>query len=200
MMQDSCSILVIEDEMITATSIVELLKDEDYEVMGIARDAQKALLMCNQAETPPSIIICDINIIGAIKGVELAAQLKELYQCEIIFLTAYSDQKTLGGAFELEPVMYVVKPFTDAQLLVALQLGFHKMLKKSTFSSTSTLLLTEREKEIAHLVAHGLSSKQIGRKLNISIETVKTHRRRMLSKNSIKNFPQLVFLMQQTAL
>lgn len=191
------SILVIEDEMITATSIVELLEDENYEVIGIARDAQKALLMCSQAEVPPSIIICDINIVGLIKGIELAAQLKELYCCEIIFLTAFSDQITLKGAFELEPVMYVVKPFTDAQLLVALQLGFHKILKKSTFNKVDTLSLTNREREIANLVAQGLSSKQIGRKLNIGIETVKTHRRNMLSKNNINSFPQLIFQLNQ---
>lgn len=200
MTQDCSSILVIEDEMITATSIVELMEDEDYEVIGIARDAQKALLMCNQAAPPPAIVICDINIMGSINGIELAAKLKELYHCEIIFLTAYSDQISLKGAFELEPVMYVVKPFTDAQLLVALQLGFHKILKKSTFNKVSTLLLTEREREIANLVAQGLSSKQIGRKLNIGIETVKTHRRRMLSKNSINSFPQLIFQMHQSNL
>ena len=199
-MQDCCAILVVEDEMITATSIVELLEGEDYEVIGIARDAQKALLMCSQSASPPSIIICDINIDGPTKGVELAAQLKELYYCEIIFLTAYSDQKTLAGAFELEPIMYVVKPFTDAQLLVALQLGFHKILKKSAPLNISSLSLTEREKEIAQLVAQGLSSKQIGRKLSISIETVKTHRRRMLAKNGIKNFPQLIFMLQQASL
>ena len=200
MIQDCSSILIIEDEMITATSIVELLEEEDYEVIGIARDAQKALLMCNQAAPPPSIVICDINIMGSINGIELAAQLKELYHCEIIFLTAYSDQISLKGAFELEPVMYVVKPFIDAQLLVALQLGFHKILKKSNLNKVSTLLLTDREKEIANLVAQGLSSKQIGRKLNIGIETVKTHRRRMLSKNSINSFPQLIFQMHQSNL
>ena len=195
-MQDCCAILIIEDEMITATSIAELLQEEDYQVIGIARDAKKALLLSNQSENPPSIIICDINIMGEVKGIELAFQLKELYHCEIIFLTAYSDQKTLQGAFDLDPVMYVVKPFTDAQLLVAMQLAFHKIFKKSKLTPTSKIILTEREQDIAQLVAQGLSSKQIGRKLNISIETVKTHRRNMLSKNGINNFPQLIFMMQ----
>lgn len=199
-MQDNCAILIIEDEMITATTIAELLREEDYQVIGIARDAEKALLLSNQSELPPSIIICDINIIGEIKGIELAAKLKDLYQCEIIFLTAYSDQKTLLNAFNVDPAMYVVKPFTDAQLLVALQLAFHKCIKKSTFTATANLVLTDREQEIAQLVAQGLSSKQIGRKLGITLETVKTHRRRMLSKNNIKNFPQLIFMMQQSGI
>lgn len=194
-MEQSAAILIVEDEMITATSIAELLEEEDHHVIGIARDAAKALLLSNQSEQSPAIVICDVNIIGEIKGIELSAQLKELYNCEIIFLTAYSDQKTLQNAFGLNPVMYVVKPYSDAQLLVALQMAFHKIFQKEERSVSQSLNLTEREKEIALLVAQGLSSKQICRKLEISIETVKTHRRRMLTKNGISNFPQLVYLL-----
>lgn len=196
-MNKNASILIIEDEMITATSIAELLEEEDYNVIGIARDAGKAMLLSSQSAEAPSVIICDVNIIGSMKGVELAAQLKRLYQCEVIFLTAYSDTKTLQDAFALDPVMYVVKPYNDAQLLVALQLAFHKLYQKQQQSPASALILTERETEIARLVANGLSSKQLARKLGISIETVKTHRRRMLAKNNINSFPQLVFMMNQ---
>ncbi len=197
-MRTNACILIIEDEMITATSIAELLQAEDYSIIGIARDAEKAMLLSSKSAEPPSVIICDINIIGTMQGVALAAHLKDLYKCEVIFLTAYSDQKTLQAAFALEPTMYVVKPYNDAQILVALQMAFHKLYKKEKFKLTSKLLLTEREKEIAQLVGQGLSSKQISWKLSISVETVKTHRKRMLSKNGINNFPQLVFMMQQT--
>ena len=198
-MNTSAAILIVEDEMITATCIAELLEGEEHNIIGIARDAAKALLISNQSECAPAIVICDINIIGPIKGVELAAQLKELYGCEIIFLTAYSDQKTLKNAFGTDPIMYVIKPYSDTQLLVAVQMAFHKIYEKQKPHS-SKLILTEREKEIAHLVAQGLSSKQICRKLNISIETVKTHRRRMLAKNNISNFPQLIYLLTNNAL
>ncbi len=194
-MNRNISILIVEDELITAASIQELLEEEDYITIGIAKDAAKALLLCNQASEPPGIVVCDINIKGTMNGVELAGQLKELYNCEIIFLTAYSDAKTLESAFAQEPVMYVVKPYTDAQLLVALQMAFHKIYHKEKTSSQARLDLTQREKEIAQLVAQGLSSKEICRKLSISIETVKTHRRRMLQKNNINSFPHLVYLM-----
>ena len=126
---------------------------------------------------------------------ELAGQLKKLYDCEIIFLTAYSDTKTLESAFETDPVMYVIKPYNDTQLLVAVQMAFHKLFKKEKSVAEKKLDLTEREKEIAQLVANGFSSKQIANRLTISIETVKTHRRRMLQKNNISSFPHLVYLM-----
>ncbi|NOT92259.1 response regulator [Ferruginibacter sp.] len=198
-MMENPTVLIVEDELITAVSIEELLQEEDYNIIGIARDAVTALRLCNQAAAPPAVVICDINIKGTVQGTELAGQLKELYGCEIIFLTAYADAKTLQAAFTKDPVMYVVKPYTDVQVLVALQMAFHKIYNKEKTFVQNGLDLTEREKEIALLVAQGMSSKQVARKLTISIETVKTHRRRMLQKNNISSFPHLVYLMNKEA-
>ena len=197
-MIENPTVLIVEDELITAASIEELLQDEDYTVIGIAKDATAAMRLSSQSAAPPAVVICDINIKGAIQGVELAGQLKELYHCEIIFLTAYADAKTLESAFSKQPVMYVVKPYTDVQLLVALQMAFHKIYNNEKITTTC-IDLTEREKEIALLVAKGMTSKQVARKLAISFETVKTHRRRMLQKNNISSFPHLVYLMNMEA-
>jgi len=196
-MRENPTVLIVEDELITAASIEELLLEEDYISIGIAKDAVTALRLCNHAAEPPAVVICDINIKGTIQGVELARQLKDLYHCEIIFLTAYADPKTVQSAFIQYPVMYLVKPYTDVQLLVGLQMAFHKIYQKEKIIQQNHLDLTVREKEIALLVAQGMSSKQVARKLIISIETVKTHRRRMLQKNNINSFPHLVYLMNK---
>lgn len=193
-MKEMDTVLIVEDELITAESIAELLQEEDYQLKGIAKDAATALSLCS-AGHPPDVVICDINIKGDIMGVELAGRLKKMYDCEIIFLTAYTDAKTLESAFETDPVMYVVKPYSDTQLRVAVQMAFHKLYKREKADAEKKLDLTDREKEIAQLVANGFSSKQIANRLSISIETVKTHRRRMLQKNNISSFPHLVYLM-----
>jgi DNA-binding NarL/FixJ family response regulator len=194
-MKKNNRILIIEDELITANSIQELLIEEDYDIMGIATDANKALLICAQSTEPPAVAICDIRIKGTVNGITLAAQLKSLYGCEIIFLTAFSDAKTVENAFQQEPVMYVVKPFNDKQLRVAVQMAFHKIYRKLNLNLQ--LNLTSREKQIASMVAQGLSTKEIARQLNISDETVKTHRRKMLQKNDISSFTKLIFLMSR---
>jgi DNA-binding NarL/FixJ family response regulator len=194
-MTENPTILIVEDELITAVSIEELLQEEDYTVIGIARDASAALRLCSQQKEPPGVVICDVNIKGSVQGVELAKQLKQSYECEIVFLTAYSDAPTVNAALHTNPVMYVVKPYTDIQLLVAVQMAFHRIYVKEKTTLPVRIELTEREREIALLVAQGMSSKQVAIKLSISIETVKTHRRRMLQKNSISNFAQLVYLM-----
>lgn len=195
-MSNEAKVLIVEDELITAENIRELLMDEDYTITGIAKDAATAIRICNQDENIPQVTLCDINIKGAVNGIELAATLKQLYDCEVVFLTAHSDPKTLQSAFATDPVMYVVKPFTNTQLLVAVQMAFHKRYEKQkAVYKNDSLQLTNREREIAGMVASGFSSKQISHKLNISVETVKTHRRRMLQKNNINSFPQLVYLM-----
>jgi DNA-binding NarL/FixJ family response regulator len=189
-------ILVVEDELITANSIIELLEDEDFCVLGPAKNAAEAIAFCEKSQEPPAVALCDINIKGPVNGTELAFELRKRYNTEVIFLTAYTDASTLSAAFETNPVMYLVKPYTDSQLLVAIQMAMHKILQKQKDRHFDSLYLTEREKEIATLVSEGLSSKQIASRLSISMETVKTHRRRMLQKNNLNSFPQLVFRMR----
>ena len=93
--------------------------------------------------------------------------------------------------------MYLVKPYTDKQLLVALQMAFHKIYTLQNSENNQQLQLTGREKEITQMVAEGMSSKQVASKLFISIETVKTHRRHILQKNNLNNFSQLIYLMNK---
>lgn len=195
-MKNDAKVLIVEDELITAENISEVLEAEEYEVTGIAKDAAAALRICSKDDYVPQVALCDINIKGNENGISLAHDLKQLYGCEIIFITAHSDTRTLQAAFAAEPVMYLVKPFSNTQLLVAVQMAFHKIYEKQKNSSRSeTLLLTTREREIAKMVAAGYSSKQISHKLTISVETVKTHRRKMLQKNNVNSFPHLIYLM-----
>jgi CheY-like chemotaxis protein len=112
-MSTTNNILIVEDELIIANSIAELLTDEEYEVMGIAKSAAEAFMLCRNGDAVPAVVLCDINIKGDIKGPELALQLKEEFDAEIIFLTAYSDSKTLQQAFAADPVMYLVKPYNS---------------------------------------------------------------------------------------
>ncbi len=189
----SASILVVEDELITAESIFELLEQEDFKMIGVAKDAATAFQLCDKEI--PQVVVCDINIKGEINGIELAKLLKQKFGCQIVFLTAYTDIRTVESAAAVEPVMYVIKPYNDVQLLVAVQMAFHRLYKKQMPKINEQLQLTGREREIASFVAQGFSSKEIAKKLFISEETVKTHRRRMLQKNNINNFPQLIYMM-----
>ena len=60
------------------------------------------------------------------------------------------------------------------------------------------LELSQRELEIARLVAMGYSSKEVASQLFISSETVRTHRKNMLQRNNIRSFTQLVYMLNQS--
>lgn len=191
------SILIVEDDQIAAATLVELLKEEGYSIIGPAKTAAEAIALCEKSNHWPDIALCDIRLANNENGTELAQLLVQRYACEIIFLTAYADQSTLQQAFKASPVMYVVKPYNNLQLLAAVQMAFHKIFAQKKVQSNEVLQLTPREREIIQLIAKGLTTRQIAQKTGLSTETVKTHRKNALRRNSISSIPQLVFMMNQ---
>lgn len=191
-----CPILVIEDELVIAESIAALLTDEAYHVLGIASNYAEAKDFFQKSPTP-SLIICDINLKGGEHGVEIITRLRQNYDFEVIFLTIRSDTKTVHDAISANPVTYLLKPFTEKQLLVTMQIATHKVYKKLQYDHVN-LDLTQREKEIAQLVSQGFSSKQIAHQLFISAETVRTHRKNMLQRNNLRSFSHLVYLLNKS--
>lgn len=190
-------ILIVEDDQIAASSLAELLKEEGYFIIGPVKAAADAIAACEKNSYWPDIALCDIRLANNEKGTELAQLLVQRYACEIIFLTAYADQSTLQEAFKANPVMYVVKPYNNLQLLAAVHMAFHKIFTQKKIRSNEILQLTAREREIIQLIAKGLTTRQIAQKTGLSTETVKTHRKNALRRNSVSSIPQLVFLMNQ---
>ncbi len=191
------TVLIVEDEMITAANIAELLTEEGYAIIGPAKNAAEAIALCEKNDHWPDVSLCDVQLKNHVRGTELALTLRQRFASEIVFLTAYADQQTLREAFLASPVMYVVKPYTDVQLLVAVQMAFHKIFSQKKMQDSSLLQLTARETEIMQLIAKGLTTRQIAQKTGLSTETIKTHRKNALRRNSISSIPQLIFLMNQ---
>jgi DNA-binding NarL/FixJ family response regulator len=74
-------------------------------------------------ETRPGAIVMDISLQGNLDGIETAKIIKEKFSIPIIILTAYSDEKVLERIVALQPVQYILKPFTDDDLRIALRLS-----------------------------------------------------------------------------
>ena len=194
------TILVVEDELITADLICDRLIEEGFNILGPVKSAAEAIAVCEKSSVLPDVALCDIHIKGNESGIALAQTLQARFYCEIVFLTAFSDAATLKSAFALKPVMYITKPFSETQLLVAIRMAIFQLMQQRTGKPNgSTLALTERGREIIALVQNGFSSKQIAHRLNISVETVKTHRKRMLQKNNLSSISQLVYLLHHIA-
>lgn len=117
------SILIVEDEVILAMSMEVSLKKMGYEITGIETSASQAI---NHARNRlPDLVIMDINLNNS-SGIDAANEIWKSLKIPIIFLTSYSNDKTINKAMECEPYGYLIKPCRDRDLKAAITMAIHK--------------------------------------------------------------------------
>ncbi|MCX9081411.1 MAG: response regulator [Candidatus Methanoperedens sp.] len=129
-MMAATKILVVEDEAIVAESIRIKLKKMGYSVISTASSADEAIR--KTWEYLPDLVLMDIVLQGEMDGIEAAGQIHTLFDIPVVYLTAYSDEKTLLRAKITEPFGYIIKPFKERELHVAIEISLfkHDMEKK----------------------------------------------------------------------
>jgi len=133
-MSGHIKILIVEDEKIVALDLKRRLTKLGYQITGMAASGDKALTLINQEL--PSIVLMDIHIQGSADGIEVAAMLQKIHSIPIIYLTAYSEEKTLARAKTTKPYGYLLKPFSDRELHIIIQVSLERyesdiLLKKN---------------------------------------------------------------------
>ncbi len=117
-------IAIVEDEMITAESIKDMLEDLGYEVTGIYIRATKALEAILRDK--PDLALLDINLKGEETGIWLAEELKMKYNIPYVFLTSYGDKATIEMATETNPYGYLLKPIEKQHLFASIEVAIKK--------------------------------------------------------------------------
>ena len=113
-------ILIVEDEGLIALHISEMLAHAGYEVLEPLPSGEEAIEYLTG--TPhPGLILMDIGLAGKINGIETARRIRELADIPVIFLTAYSDQSRIREAAEVSPYGRLMKPFTERDLIAAVE-------------------------------------------------------------------------------
>ncbi|MEE9439262.1 MAG: response regulator [Saprospiraceae bacterium] len=117
-------VLIVEDEMIIANSIVKDILSFGYEVMEPAINYSEAIKAIeNQC---PDIAIFDIQLSGNKSGIDLANEVNEKYKFPFIYLTSNSDKETLSAAKKTNPSAFLVKPFNSEELYAAIEIAIYK--------------------------------------------------------------------------
>jgi len=116
-------ILVVEDEFIIADVLANILKTAGYEVCGIADSVKEALEMI--AEFEPEFVLLDIYLKGKLTGIDLAHRLTEM-NMPFIYISANSNQKVLEDAKVTNPYGFVIKPFREKDVLIALDIAMYR--------------------------------------------------------------------------
>jgi CheY-like chemotaxis protein len=115
------SILIVEDDTILARVEEWRLKKIGYRVCGRAVTGAEAIRLA--AALKPDAVLMDVGLPGDIDGIETARMIKEESGIPVIFVTSYSDANTLERAKTTHPDGYIVKPFEDNDLRVAIGLA-----------------------------------------------------------------------------
>lgn len=118
-------VLIVEDEFIIAQDLRRIVSGLGYAVMGMAKSADEALQKISKEV--PDLVLLDINLIGEVKGTELALTLRDKYGLSFIYVTSFSDPETLQEMTQTKPLGYILKPFDERDIRVALELGFSKL-------------------------------------------------------------------------
>lgn len=103
------SILLVEDEALTAMSIKLELERAGYRVCKHVVSGEEAILAAQQES--PDLILMDILLAGELDGIEAARQIGSIQDIPVLFMTGYPDKELEDRARQLNPIGCVLKPF-----------------------------------------------------------------------------------------
>lgn len=113
-------VLVAEDEALIRLDLVEMLREEGYEVVAEARDGQEAVDLT--IEHRPDLVIMDVKMPRR-DGIDAAAEIAAARLAPVVILTAFSQRELVERARDAGAMAYLVKPFSKADLVPAIELA-----------------------------------------------------------------------------
>jgi two-component system, response regulator PdtaR len=116
-------IVVAEDEALIRLDLVEMLREEGYDVVGEAGDGVEAVRLAE--ELRPDVTVLDVKMPG-LDGLSAAEQIGERRLSAIVMLTAFSQRELVERARDAGALAYVVKPFTRADLVPAIEIALSR--------------------------------------------------------------------------
>ena len=188
-------VVVVDDHPIFRDGLRTALEDlEESEVVGDAEDGAEALAVVDQLQ--PDVVLMDLNM-PTMGGIEATRRIKSTSEASVLVLTMHSDDESVFAAVRACASGYLLKGADRAEVIrsvlgvAAGEAVFGPAIAKrilAFFSSAPATAapafpeLTEREREILDLVAHGLGNQAIGRKLSLAPKTVRNNVSTILGK------------------
>jgi DNA-binding response OmpR family regulator len=143
--ENSARILIVEDDMIIAAHISLHLTNLGYEVTGIESRGEEAIVHARLNR--PDIILMDINLKGALDGIETVKAIRKNADISVVYLTANSDEATFSKARETHPEAFISKPFNklNLQRTIALVIERNKDTRSNnTIAEADLKILADR--------------------------------------------------------
>ncbi len=125
-------VVIAEDEALIRLDLKEMLEEEGYEVAGEAADGAKAVELA--ASLRPDLAILDIKM-PVLDGISAAEQIAADRICPVVILTAFSQRELVERARDAGAMAYLVKPFTKADLVPAIEIAVSRFQEMSALGT-----------------------------------------------------------------
>ena len=194
------SVLIVDDHQLLRQGLRSRLERElGIDVVGEADTAERAIVMARRLQ--PDLILLDL-LLPRKSGYEAIPELaKAAPQAKILVVSSQAAPSSVRRALSAGAAGYLPKRASDHELLAAIrlvadggcyvdpQLGARLVNDRG---SPALEPLSERERDIVHLLALGYTNQEIGKKLFISVRTVDTHRAHIMRKLELETRAELV--------
>jgi FixJ family two-component response regulator len=187
-------VFVLDDDQSVREALSSLLRSAGLQV-SVFESAAEFL----QAKTPDSAacLVLDLQL-PDISGLELQQELAQADGPPIVFISGHGDIPSSVRAMKAGAIEFLPKPFSDQELLTAVQSalvrdqGARRTRSELAELQKSYALLSTREREVLPLVVAGLTNKQSAAKLGIAEITLQVHRAQIMRKMGAQSVPDLV--------
>lgn len=200
------TVLVVEDHEVMRFGLKSLLSNvADFEVVGEAGNGEEAIQKAKALH--PHVVVMDI-VMPKKNGIDASHELKAaLPETKIIMFTSFETQNYVFAALAAGAHGYCMKNVTTSNLVAAIRtvasgaawfdreiaeivLNYIKVGMAQDDSEVKKLTLSPREIEVLTCVTEGLTNNEIATKLIVSVETVKTHLKRIMDKLEVSDRTQ----------
>jgi DNA-binding NarL/FixJ family response regulator len=200
-------IVLADDHKILRLGIRGLLESEPtFKVVAEAEDGRTAVKLCR--DLAPDVILMDISM-HDMNGIEATRQIiSNSPKAKVIILSMHSGHKYVADVFKAGASGYLLKDCDFSEILSAIRAVVSgeaylcpqvaTVLRNDylqqifqTEASTSSSVLTPREREVLQLMAEGKSTKEIAYAFNLSVKTIEVHRQRIMDKLDIHSVAEL---------
>ncbi|MET0499452.1 MAG: response regulator [Steroidobacteraceae bacterium] len=187
-------VFVVDDDFRVREAVLELLASAGFNAIAFESGAE--YLAFEQPELP-SCLILDVEL-NDMNGIDLQRQIADDCHPPIVFITGHGDIPSTVRAMKAGAVDFLTKPFSQQQLLKAVETSFEQDRKARSERAELKQLrqrlasLTPREREVLPLVISGLLNKQAAAQLGISEITLQIHRSKVMQKMAAQSLAELV--------
>jgi signal transduction histidine kinase/DNA-binding response OmpR family regulator len=147
------TVLIVEDNVLVARDLEARLHSLGYPVVGIAGTGADAVRLA--VETRPDLTLMDVVLPGGMDGVAAAAEIRRRTASSVIYLTGYADLTTIERARTTEPAGFLVKPFSEPELVANLETAGYRHLMRDRLRRVERWLAAATDESIDASVAAG---------------------------------------------